>query len=145
MPKYVFDTNLVISRVYDPYKLPETTYASSVVFFELMTACNDLRERRAYEASWRETKKSELLIIPTEEDWLTASRISFALAQERKQQSGGRAPKLTSKAKQDIAMDCLLAVSAAREGVIVLTRDKNDFDAIRRHCRNLKVQQYPPR
>ena len=144
MSKYVFDTNLVISRVYDPYKLPETTYASSVVFFELMTACNDLRERRAYEASWRETKKSELLIIPTEEDWLTASRISFALAQERKQQAGGRAPRLTSKVKQEIAMDCLLAVSAAREGVIVLTLNKHDFDAIKRHCRNLKVQQYPP-
>jgi len=137
--KYIFDTNLVISKSYDPYNLPETTYASSVVIFELMTACNDLRERRAYEAIWRETKKAGLLIVPTEEDWLTASRISFALARERKQQAGGKAPKLTAKAKQEIAMDCLLAVSAAREGITVLTNNRHDFDAIKRHLKRLTV------
>src|SRR5262249_39142871 len=100
------------------------------------------RERRAYEASWRVSKKSGLLIVPTEEDWLKASQISFTLAQQRKQQSGGKSPRLTSKVKQEIAMDCLLAVSAARKGVIVLTRNRHDFDYIKRHCKNLLVQEY---
>jgi predicted nucleic acid-binding protein len=143
VPKYLFDTNLVISKKYDPQNLPETTYASSIILFELMTACNDMRERRAYEAMWRDTKKDGVLIVPTEEDWLAASKISFALAQERKQQQGGKSPKLSSKVKQEIAMDCLLAVSAAREGVIVLTLNRTDFDYIKRHCKNLQVQEYP--
>lgn len=144
MPKYILDTNLIISRKFDPDRTPETTYYSSIVFFELMTACNNLREYRLYQAAWREAEKSKRLIVPTEEDWLKATRISYSLAQERKQQSGGKAPKLTSKAKQEIAMDCLLAVSAAREDVIVLTLNKHDFDSIKRHCKNLKVQLYPP-
>jgi predicted nucleic acid-binding protein len=143
VPKYVFDTNLVISKVYDPYNLPETTYVSSVVIFELMTSCNNLRERRAYEASWRDMKKAGLLLVPTEDDWLLSSKISFALAQERKQQSGGQSPKLSSKVKQEIAMDCLLALSATREGVTVLTLNRHDFDYIKRHCKNLQVQEYP--
>lgn len=144
MPKYVLDTNLVTSKSFDPARPPETTYYSSIVFFELMTACNNLREYRLYQAAWRDAKKSGRLIVPTEADWLTATRISYALAQERKQQAGGKAPKLTSKVKQEIAMDCLLAVSAAREGVIVLTLNKHDFESIKRHCKKLKVQSYPP-
>jgi predicted nucleic acid-binding protein len=76
-------------------------------------------------------------------DWLRASRISFNLSQERKQQLGGKAPKLSSTVKQEILMDCLLAVSAAREGAILLTLNHKDFEYIRRHCKNLQVQEYP--
>jgi predicted nucleic acid-binding protein len=139
LPKYILDTNLIISRKFDPQNSPETTYYSSIVLFELMTACNDLKELRSYQAVWKITRRDGLLIVPTEEDWLTASRVSFALAQERKQQSGGKAPKLTAKAKQEIAMDCLLAVSAAREGITVLTNNRHDFDAIKRHLKRLTV------
>src|SRR5262245_26351041 len=110
-----------------------------------MTASNDLKEFRSYHGVWNEAKKKKRLIVPTETDWLTATRISYMLAQERKHQTGGKAPCLTSKVKQEIAMDCLLAVSAAREGVIVLTLNKQDFDAIKRHCKNLQVQHYPPK
>ena len=145
MPKYVLDTNLIISRKFDPSRPPETTYYSSIVLFELMTASNNLREFRSYQAAWKEAKKSNRLIVPTEADWSSASRISYLLAQERKQQASGKAPKLTSKVKQEIALDCLLAVTAAREGVTVLTLNKYDFNAIRRHCKNLIVMQYPPK
>jgi predicted nucleic acid-binding protein len=145
VPKYVFDTNLIISKQYDPYRLPETTFYSSVVFFELMTSSNDLRERRLLEASWRDAKKDGVILVPTEEDWLAASKISFALAQDRKQEAGGKSKRLSSKIKQEIVMDCLLAVSAAREGVIVLTLNKEDFDYIKRHCKSLQVRQYPHR
>jgi len=40
-------------------------------------------------------------------------------------------------------MDCLLAVSAEREGAVLLTLNRNDFDYIKRHCKSLKVQEYP--
>ncbi len=143
MAKYIFDTNPIISGKYALDRLPEVTYISSIVHFELITACNDLRERRAYESSWRNFEKVGRLIVPKPEDWLKASQISFALAQERKQQAGGKAPKLSAKIKQEIAMDCLLAVSAAREDIIVLTLNLTDFDYIKRHCPKLKVQTYP--
>jgi predicted nucleic acid-binding protein len=143
MAKFVLDTNLYISKRFTPNNLPETTYYSSVVLFELMTACNDLREFRAYQLVWNLAEKDGLLIVPNEKDWLRASRISFNLSQERKQQSGGKAPKLSSKVKQEILMDCLLAVSVAREGAVLLTLNHKDFDYIRRHCKNLQVQEYP--
>jgi predicted nucleic acid-binding protein len=143
MAKFVLDTNLYISKRFTPNNLPETTYYSSVVLFELMTACNDMREFRAYQMVWNIADKEGLLIVPNEKDWLQASRISFNLSQERKQQSGGKAPKLSAKVKQEILVDCLLAASAAREGIILLTLNHKDFDYIKRYCKSLLVQEYP--
>lgn len=143
MAKFVLDINLYISKRFKPDNLPETTCYSSVVLFELMAGCNDLREFRAYQMVWKIAEKDGLLIVPTEQDWLQASRISFHLSQERKQQAGGKAPKLSSKVKQEILMDCLLAVSSSREDAILLTLNHKDFDYIRRHCKNLQVQEYP--
>jgi hypothetical protein len=66
MAKFVLDTNLYISKRFTPNNLPETTYYSSVVLFELMTACNDLREFRAYQMVWNIAEKDGLLIVPNE-------------------------------------------------------------------------------
>ncbi|MCI0490146.1 MAG: PIN domain-containing protein [Blastocatellia bacterium] len=142
MAKYVLDTNIVQRRAFDPDNLPTQTYASTVVLFELMTACNDVKELKAYQQAWKQATESDLLLSPTETDWLDASRISYLLAQERKQQAGGKSPKRTAMAKQEIAMDCLLAISAYREGVTIITNDK-DFRAIKRYRKGLKLQRYP--
>lgn len=39
-------------------------------------------------------------------------------------------------------MDCLLAMSAYREGVTIITNDR-DFWAIQRYRKGLKLQRYP--
>lgn len=141
MPKYVLDTNVVQRKDFDPDVLPAQTYASSVVLFELMNACNDVKELKAYQRACQQADKNGLLLMPTRIDWLEAGRISYLLAQERKQQAGGKAPKRAATAKQEIAMDCLLAMSAHREGVTVITNDK-DFWAIQRYRKGLKLQRY---
>ena len=117
-------------------------YVSAVVLSELMTAANDTKELKGYQESWKVAAENSLLLVPTEQDWQDASRILFLLAQERKQQAGGKAPKRAPVAKQEIALDCLLAISAHREGVIVITND-HDFGAIQRYCKMLQLQRYP--
>ncbi len=73
--------------------------------------------------------------MPTIEDWFEAGRIQFLLAQERKKAEGGQSPRRTAKAKQELALDCLIAVSCGRENVTVITND-GDFWAIRRYLKN---------
>ena len=143
MPKkYVLDTNIIQSKAVAQGDLPSKVYASTVVLSELMTAANDTKELKAYQQWWKAAAKAGLLLVPTEQDWQDASRILFLLAQERKQQAGGKAPKRAPVAKQEIALDCLLAMSAHREGVIVITNDK-DFGAIQRYRQGLQLQRYP--
>jgi predicted nucleic acid-binding protein len=105
-----------------------------------MTACNDPKELRQYQKAWKDALEEEILIVPTEEDWLNASRIQFFLAQERKQNAGGKSPKRTAKAKQELALDCLIAVSCCREKIIVVTND-NDYVAIQRYLKKLKIMK----
>ncbi len=76
--------------------------------------------------------------MPTESDWLEASRIQFLLAQERKKDAGGKSPRRTAKVKQELALDCLIAVSACRENIIVVTND-SDFWAIKRYLKKIKT------
>ena len=140
MEKFVADTNIIESASIDPFRLPKPLYFSSVVFSELMTACNDTKELRQYQKAWKDALEEKILIVPTEEDWLNASRIQFFLAQERKQNAGGKAPKRTAKVKQELAMDCLIATSCCREKITVVTND-NDYVAIQRHLKNLKIMK----
>lgn len=143
MPKYVFDTRLMISPNYDPYQLPETTCLSSVVYYEFMNTCKDRNERQAYGLAWRNMEEAGLLVIPSDEDMIEANRISAELIRECIHPSGDKVAKLSAKVKQEIALDCLLAVTAAREGVIILALHEQDFDYIKPYCKNLRVQEYP--
>ena len=140
MGKFVADTNIIESVAYNPFRLPKSLCFSSVVFSELITACNDTKELRQYQTAWKEAREEKILIVPTEEDWLNASRIQFFLAQERKQNSGGKAPKRAAKVKQELAMDCLIATICSREKITVVTND-NDYVAIQRHLKNLKIMK----
>jgi predicted nucleic acid-binding protein len=124
VPKYVYDTNIYISKLAEKMPPLKTLYASSVVLFERMTSANNRVEYNKHLGAWQQAEKDKLLIVPNREDWKQAGQISHLLAQERKQQAGGKSPKLSSKLKQEIALDCLIAVSAAREGVTVVTTNE---------------------
>ena len=142
MPKkYVLDTNIIQSKAITPGDLPSKLYVSAVVLSELMTAANDVKELKVYQQAWKATRGAGILFVPTEVDWQDASRILYLLAQERKQQAGGKSPKRLPLAKQEVALDCLLAMSASREGVIIITNDK-DFWAIQRFRKGLQLQRY---
>lgn len=122
-------------------KPPSKLYYSTVVFGELMTACNDTKELKSYREAWKLADKNELLVVPTKEDWLEAGRIQFLLAQDRKKDASGKSPKRTAKVKQELALDCLIAVSCCRENITVITND-GDFWAIGRYLKKLKLLKF---
>ncbi len=135
------DTNIIQSKIFATRNPPSKLFYSTVVLGELMTACNDTKELKSYQDAWKLADKNELLVVPIKEDWLEASRIQFLLAQDRKKDAGGRSLRRTAKVKQELALDCLIALSAYRENITVITND-NDFWAIRRYLKKLKLLKF---
>lgn len=135
------DTNIIEGKAFSENELPTPLYFSSVVFSELMTACNDTKELKRYQKAWKDAREENFLVVPTESDWLEASRIQFYLAQERKKDAGGKSPRRTAKVKQELALDCLIAASCNRENITVVTND-GDFWAIRRYLKKLKLLKF---
>ncbi len=141
MDKFLADTNIIESKVFSEKELPTPLYFSAVIFGELMTACNDRKELKRYQKAWKDAREENFLVVPTENDWLEASRIQFLLAQDRKKDAGGKSPKRPAKIKQEFALDCLIAVSCSRENITVITND-GDFWAIRRYLKKLKLLKF---
>lgn len=141
MDKFLPDTNIIQSKNFTFEQLYKPLYFSAVVFSELMTACNDTKELKSYQKAWKDALNDKILIVPTQSDWLEASRIQFHLAQERKKDAGGASPKRTAKVKQELALDCLIAVSCSRAGLTVITND-NDFREIKRYLKKLKLLKF---
>jgi predicted nucleic acid-binding protein len=135
---YLFDTNIITSKTFaDVERLPKGQFFSGVVYTEVMTAA-DPKPFRAYSETWKQAAKEARLILPTDADWLISTRILHRLAQDRKRDAGGRSAGRTSAAKQELLADVLIASSAAREGVAVVT-DDGDFQAIKRYLKSLRV------
>ncbi|MCP9493427.1 MAG: hypothetical protein MSG64_03120 [Pyrinomonadaceae bacterium MAG19_C2-C3] len=136
--KYLVDTNVISSgALARRAELPRSEQISCVVYTELMIAA-DAKEFRAYLATWRRAARESRLIAPAFDDWETVARSLHRLAQERKQAAGGKSPSRASAAKQELLADVLIAISARREGIIVVT-DDTDFQAIKRHVKGLRV------
>lgn len=134
--KLLFDTNSFQSDAILLYG-SEDIYYSAIVFMELMTACSDTKELKSYQKAYKDAKEESILVAINEDDILEAGRIQFLLAQDR-QDAKGNAPKRASKIKQEIAMDCLIAVSSCREKVAIVTND-NDYFKIQRYLKDLKI------
>ena len=141
MAKFLPDTNIVQLKDFSFEQLYKPLYFSAVVLNELMTACNDNKELKAYQKGWKDALNDKILIVPTESDWLEAGRIQFLLAQERKKDAGGKSPRRPAKVKQEIALDCLIAISCSRENITVITND-GDFWEIKRYLKNLNLLKF---
>jgi predicted nucleic acid-binding protein len=135
-PRYLFDTNIVTAHRLAA--LDRKFQMSAVVLSELMTA-TEPEEYEVYKALWVGGEREGRLIVPASSDWLPAARILHLLAQDRKKKARGKSPRRTPTAKQELVMDVLIAVSAAREGVTVVTND-GDFEAIRYYHKKLKIK-----
>jgi len=135
---YLLDTNIIGGKVFgDARTLPGGQHLSCVVYAELMTAAAP-KEYRAYTETWKRAATDDRLIVPHPDDWLPATRILHLLAQERKRNAGGKSPSRTPTAKQELFADVLIALSAARAGVTVVT-DDGDFRAIKRFHKKLQI------
>ena len=136
MPYYTFDTSVVISRRLS--ELPDNLLFSAVVLLELIAGATDESERKRYEAVRRAYEKDRSLIVPNFDDWMLASKVLYWLAQGRRRKARGKAPRLKPEAKQRMVLDTLIATSARRRNVTVITENWNDFKAIQRFC-NVKI------
>jgi predicted nucleic acid-binding protein len=132
MPIYTFDTSAVIA--YKVRELPANFLLSAVVIAELTAGAPDESTRKDYEAIRRFSDKLGALLVPSVDDWLTASRILYWLSQGRKKRAGGKSPKLIAGASQRMFLDTLIAVSARRAAATVITDDYDDFKAIQYYC-----------
>lgn len=137
MAHVTYDTSAIISyRVTD---LPDNFLLSAVVITELIGGAGDDSERKRYEATRRVYEKDGTLIVPTSEDWSTASRILYWLAKGRKKKAGGKSPRLIAGATQRMAFDALLTVSARRAGAAIVTVNWDDFKAIQYYYKGVKL------
>lgn len=72
--------------------------------------------------------------MPNAEDWWQTGKIINALQRGLKSQQGGQTPKIIAEEKYRLTNDVLIARTAKREGVTVVTDNARDFEMIRRFC-----------
>jgi predicted nucleic acid-binding protein len=141
MPYFTYDTSVIIARkVLNLKRMPQNFLLSAVVLMELIASTKDLSQRRAYEQLYRQYQRDNLLIAPTEEDWLLAAQILFLLTHARRRLHKGKLKQLPPGASQRLALDVLLAVSARRWKAQVVTENWSDFKAIQRYCNTTIVK-----
>lgn len=135
MAYFTYDTSVIISRKLNDFReMPPSFLLSAVVLMELSGSSRDESERKFYERMFWQYKKNDLLIVPTFDDWLLASKILFLLAHARRRSQGGKLRALPPGASQRLALDVLIAVSARRWKAQVVTENWADFKAIQRYC-----------
>ena len=141
MPYFTYDTSVIVARkLLNLQRMPQNFRFSAVVLMELIAAAADTSQRKVYEELYREYQKDNLLIVPTEEDWLTSSKILFLLTHTRKRLHKGKLKQLPPGASQRLALDVLLAVSARRWKAQVVTENWSDFKSIQRYCNTTIVK-----
>jgi|ERR1041384_156843 predicted nucleic acid-binding protein len=135
MPYFTYDTSVFISRKLTDFRtMPNRFMVSAVVLMELTSAANDESLRKFYEGIFRQYKEDKMLIVPNFDDWLLASKILFLLTHARRRSQKGKLRPLPPGASQRLALDVLIAVSARRRKVQVVTENWSDFKAIQRYC-----------
>lgn len=99
-----------------------------------MAGAQDEAEIKSLAVARREYERSERLLIPTAEDWWLVGKVIYALQKGLKSLRGGLAPKMSADQKYRITHDVLIACTAKRAGVIVVTDNIRDFEFIQRFC-----------
>ena len=137
--RYTFDSSTIITRRIRIF--PDNFAFASVVLMEMMASASDDKQRRFYEGLARDHRAKGSFILPEADDWLLAGRILNSLSIRRRRLAGGEAPKLAPGRSQRMALDALLATSAHRAQVTVVTENWDDFNDIKYYLRGFKVMR----
>lgn len=132
MAKVAYDTNIFIRYKQRPF--PRDIYMCAVVLQELVAGADDASRIKDFERSRHEYRKSNRLLVPTEEDWWQAGLVLNALQRGRRSKKTGMIPKISVAERYRIINDVLIARTAKRAGVTVVTDNVNDFEKIRNFC-----------
>jgi predicted nucleic acid-binding protein len=132
MAKVTYDANILIN--YKPQSFPRGFYMSAVVLQELVAGANDASRIKEFERSRHKYRKLNRLLVPTEEDWWNAGLALNALQRGRRSKKTGKIPRISVAERYRIINDVLIARTAKRAGVMVVTDNINDFEKIRKFC-----------
>jgi predicted nucleic acid-binding protein len=136
MAKVTYDANIYIRYKRQP--LPRSFYMSAVVLQELVAGANDASAIKILERSRHEYRKLNRLLVPTEEDWWYVGVALNALQRGRRSKKTGKIPRISAAERYRITNDVLIARSAKREGVALVTDNVSDFEKIQNFC-NVKI------
>ncbi|HEV7797982.1 MAG TPA: type II toxin-antitoxin system VapC family toxin [Pyrinomonadaceae bacterium] len=136
MPKVTYDSNIFIRH--KPAHLPAGFYLSIVVLQELLAGAKDSGQTKELEAAYRYYKKANRVLVPDIEDWRQVGLILNALQRGRKSKKSGLIPKISIAEKYRISNDVLIARTARRAGVAIVTDNVKDFERIKNFC-NVRV------
>lgn len=107
---------------------------SAVVLQELVAGASDSSAIQEFERLRQEYRKANKLLVPGEEDWWHAGLVLNALQRGRRSKKTGKIPKISVAERYRIINDVLIARTAKRAGVTVVTDNINDFIKIRNFC-----------
>jgi predicted nucleic acid-binding protein len=141
MSSLTYDTSTFIS--YKPLVFPAGFVMSAIVIQELTAGAVDKSEVQKWDAAWRAHEKEGTLLVPTGEDWWLAGKVLNSMLRGLKARSG-RTPKLPAMEKHRIIRDVLIARTARRARVVLITDNIKDFKAISRFCavRTIRAGDY---
>ena len=142
MAKVTYDANIYIK--YKPRSLPHGFYLSAVVLQELVAGASDSSAIKEFERLRQEYRKANKLLVPNEEDWWHAGLGLNGLQRGRRSKKTGKIPRMTVGERHRIINDVLIARTAKRAGVTVVTDNLNDFHKIRNFCdvKVISVSEY---
>jgi predicted nucleic acid-binding protein len=142
MPKITYDSNIFIKH--KPAHLPAGFYMSMVVLHELVAGARDATATKELEAAYQNYKRAKRLLVPDTEDWWQVGLILNALQRGRKSKKSGLIPKISAGEKYRITNDVLIARTARRAGVAIVTDNVKDFERIQNFCnvRLIKGHEY---
>lgn len=132
MAKVTYDANIFIR--YKPQSFPRSFYLSAVVLQELVAGANDASKIKELERLRQEYRKANKLLVPNEEDWWHVGLVLNALQRGRRSKRTGKIPRMSAGERQRIINDVLIARTAKRASVMVVTDNANDFQKIRNSC-----------
>lgn len=132
MPKVTYDSDVFIRR--RPRQLPQGFYMSVVVLEELAAGAEDASVLKELAAALRNYEKAGRLLVPNSEDWFLAGKVIYALQQGAKSKATGLKPKMSPDIRARLINDVLIARTARRAGVSVVTYNVRHFEQIRRYC-----------
>ena len=132
MAKVTYDANIFIRYKRQPF--PRSFYMSAVVLQELVAGADDTSRIKGLERFKHEYRKADKLLVPNEEDWWQVGLALNALQRGRRSKKTGRIPKISAAERYRIINDVLIARTAKRAGVTVVTDNVNDFLKIRNFC-----------
>ena len=132
--KVTFDSNIFISRKLQLNDLPGGFYFSAIVLQELVAGALDEAAIKALGVIRNTYEKENRVLVPDLEDWWQAGRILNSLQRGRRSPVTGQIPKISVDERLRITNDVLLARTAKREGVVVVTDNLGDFAKLRPLC-----------